>query len=301
MYEANHAQRSERRRIGAVRLHRGSGRKQANKRRAMRKASRPQKLIRHPHNTRHYGTLKVSNIPIQLEHYPQWFWDTIKASKEDRKQLFMGRRKVLDGRACRRSPSVEPKNRSELDSHADSFTNDKHENVTIGTVATYWISDDGTPYMLIIHEALYFGDKKKTTLLTPNQLRHNGLVVDDVPRQFDIHSTHSIYDPASNVRIPLSLNGVCSGFTSYKPTAKEFLTTTKIYLTSDQPWDPYSGAMERAEQEACLRLDAIQAASQSIQDNLLLLDTADNGIGSQSFFTGEDPPNLLNYSSPSLF
>jgi hypothetical protein len=272
----------------------------------MRKASRPQKLIRHPHNTRHYGTLKVSNIPIQLEHYPQWFWDTIKASKEDRKQLFMGRRKVLDSRACRRSPSLQPKHRSELDSHADtcvagantvliwdsgraatvfSFANDKHENVPIGTVATYWISEDGTPYMLIIHEALYFGDKVKTTLLTPNQLRHNGLVVDDVPRQFDLHSTHSIFDPISNVRIPLSLNGVCSGFTSYKPTAEEFLTTTKIYLTSDQPWDPYSGALEQAEQEACLRLDAIQAASQSIQDNLLLLDTADVAIRRQSTYT----------------
>jgi hypothetical protein len=136
-----------------------------------------------------------------------------------------------------------PTNRSELGSHADkciagsncafisgdgrtanvspAVTNFSCDNVPIGTVATYWESPDGTPYILIIHEALYFGDRVDTTLLTPNQMRHNGLVVEDVPRQFDLNSTHSIYDPVSRVRIPLSLNGVFSGFTSYKPSEEE--------------------------------------------------------------------------------
>jgi hypothetical protein len=269
-----------------MRLLRGS-----SKRQAIRKARR-QKIVRHPDNTRHYGTLKVSKIPIQIEHCPQVFWETIKASKEDRKLLFVRRRKVLEGRVCRRSSNLKHKNRSELDSHADtclagantvligddgrttsvcSSINDIYDNVTIGTVATYWISDDGTPYILIIHEALYFGDKVKITLLTPNQMRHFGLVVDDVPRQFDLSSTHSIYDPVSRVRIPLSLNGVCSGFTSYKPTAKQLRTTARIYLTSDQPWEPYSGALEQTERDACIRLES----------------QADNDIGRANPFSQE--------------
>jgi hypothetical protein len=95
--------------------------------------------------------------------------------------------------------------RCELDLHADTcvagpntiliaedgrvvnvflYSRDKTSNVPIATVVTLWEAPNGEKLMLIIHEALYFGDRNKaSTLLTPNQLRHNGLVVDDVPRQ----------------------------------------------------------------------------------------------------------------------
>jgi hypothetical protein len=170
----------------------------------------------------------------------------------------------------------QPMYRTELDSHADNcvagantvlvktdgrtttvtdFKGTKCDNIPIGTVATYWESPNGTPYILIIHEALYFGDKFDVTLLTPNQMRHNGLVVEDVPRQFDADSTHSIYDPVSRIRIPLSLNGVFSGFTSYKPTKAEFHTLPRIYLTSDGHWHPYSDDLARAERS---HLDSIE-------------------------------------------
>ena len=72
--------------------------------------------------------------------------------------------------------------------------------VSIATVATLWIHPtDGQPYILIINEALYFGDRVDVTLLNPNQLRANGIIVEDVPRQFDPKSSHSIYHPTATL------------------------------------------------------------------------------------------------------
>jgi hypothetical protein len=66
--------------------------------------------------------------------------------------------------------------------------------------------------MLIIHEALHFGDRQESTLLNSNQLRANGLIVEDVPRQYDLNSLHLIVAPKAGVTIPLSIRGVISGF-----------------------------------------------------------------------------------------
>jgi hypothetical protein len=54
--------------------------------------------------------------------------------------------------------------------------------VKIATLATL-CEDlmDGQLYFLIIHEALYFGDHLKQTLLNPNQLQLHGLLVEDAP------------------------------------------------------------------------------------------------------------------------
>ena len=65
--------------------------------------------------------------------------------------------------------------------------------VKIATLDTIWEDPmDGQLYILIIHEALYFGDHLKQTLLNPNQLQLHGLLVKDAPRQFDPKSSHSI-------------------------------------------------------------------------------------------------------------
>ena len=63
-------------------------------------------------------------------------------------------------------------------------------------------------FVLIIGQALYFGDKIQ------DLLRANGVVVDDIPRHLspNFSSSHSIYFPEEKIRIPLSLNGVISYF-----------------------------------------------------------------------------------------
>ena len=98
--------------------------------------------------------------------------------------------------------------RWELDSHADTCVagsntlrvSDEGREVTVHgysdelalmiaqvtTVTTLWIHTEmGQPYILVMHESLYFGDRMGTTLICPNQVRANGIKVEDVLRQFD--------------------------------------------------------------------------------------------------------------------
>ena len=143
------------------------------------------------------------------------------------------------------------------------------QDVSIATVATLWIHpDDGQPYILVIHEALYFGDRVDVTLLNPNQLRANGVKVEDVPRQFDPKSSHSIYHPTTKLRIPLSLDGISSGFVSRKPTWAEYEQFPHIELTSPMRWDPSSDEFAKKE-ETCV-------SSVCVAEKLLATDHARN-------------------------
>jgi hypothetical protein len=93
------------------------------------------------------------------------------------------------------------------------------------------------PYLLILNECLFFGDRLNHTLLCPNQLRSNGLVVHDTPPMFDCNSTHSIYDPVSDMRIPMDLKGAVSYFDSYAPTLEEAMDMPIIVLASPINWE----------------------------------------------------------------
>jgi hypothetical protein len=112
----------------------------------------------------------------------------------------------------------------------------------------------GETLILIIGQALYFGDKVQDILLNPNQLRANGAIVDDIPRHLSLNlcSSHSIYFPKGKIRIPLSLNGVILYFNVRKPTLHEINTCTNVSLTDDSlEWNPYCssfGSRGRSEQ-----------------------------------------------------
>ena len=158
--------------------------------------------------------------------------------------------RYIDLRRIRSAKSIAKSTaRCELDSHADTCvagantlivetTGQKvyvygfHEalgpmaNIDIGTAATIWdCPTTGISYMVIISEALCFGDEIADTLLTPNQVRANSVKVDDVPKQFDSKSRHSIHSfpkPDEDVEIPLEMEGIISGFTTRKPTWEEY-------------------------------------------------------------------------------
>jgi hypothetical protein len=79
------------------------------------------------------------------------------------------------------------------------------------------------------------------TLLCPNQLRAYGVTVDDTPTQYNQASTQSLYNPDSELRIPLELDGIISGFTTRALTPRE-IDNTKLHIemSSDMPWNPNS-------------------------------------------------------------
>jgi hypothetical protein len=86
------------------------------------------------------------------------------------------------------------------------------------------------------------GETMKHSLLNPNQLHCNGLIVQDTPTMFDPTSTHLIYNPASGIRIPLDLNGVICYFPRYAPTLEESNLMKPIVLTSNANWAAVSAA-----------------------------------------------------------
>jgi hypothetical protein len=101
----------------------------------------------------------------------------------------------------------------------------------------------GETYIIVIPQALYLGNYIDYTLLCPNQLRHHGVVVDDVPRHLSLdpsQATHSIFFPEENVRIPLEMRGVISLFHTRAPSADEIENCKWLCITSEQDWDPHS-------------------------------------------------------------
>jgi hypothetical protein len=85
------------------------------------------------------------------------------------------------------------------------------KDIPITTVGTTWVNPaNGQAHLLIIHEYIYFGTRLNHSLLCPNQMRHNGIVVHDTPTQFDpqsstlraIHVFHCYYVGQSHILKP---------------------------------------------------------------------------------------------------
>lgn len=188
--------------------------------------------------------------------------------------------------------------RMELDSHADTIVggnncvvidttgrtvsvspfSDEYEalqDIPIASIATaYDCPMTGQVYILIFNEALYFGDRMTHSLLCPNQLRAHGIQVDDTPIQYNETSTHSLYVPEHDLRIPLSLEGVISGFDTRQPTTAELDDiSTHVELSSSIEWNPHSTEFSTAENTAVTAqphsleqrsIDAVLSASRSV-------------------------------------
>jgi hypothetical protein len=180
-------------------------------------------------------------------------------------------------RALYRVSAVNPDNtgecRSELDSHADTCVGGSNtallgpaqtvarvsafapgygsKDYPVGTIGTVWTDPlSGIDYLLVIHQAIFLGKELKHSLLNPNQMRANGLNVDDCPKQYDPKSTHSIVVEDPQVTIPLSLHGIVSYFPSRKPTQEDVESLEWITLTGTARWKPKS--KEFAEKEALM-------------------------------------------------
>jgi hypothetical protein len=189
--------------------------------------------------------------------------------------------------------------RNKLDSHADTivagancvlieqtgkvvsvlpFSSEHNsiDDIPIATVATAYDTGKGETYILIYNEALYFGDRMSHTLLCPNQLRHNGLIVDDVPVQYSEKSTHSIFIEEANLRIPLHLDGIISGFTIRQPSMAELADISNhVEMTSADDWNPDSKDFAKAEEKALLTNQRIDQTSTRDEASPVMM-TVDN-------------------------
>ena len=92
---------------------------------------------------------------------------------------------------------------AEVEAYSPDYPSKK---VPIATVATaYDCPTSGATYVLIINEALYFGDSLPFSLISPNQLRDNDVHVDERHRQHATESIFGILIPSVPLRIPFTL------------------------------------------------------------------------------------------------
>lgn len=110
----------------------------------------------------------------------------------------------------------------------------------------------GDTFIICLNQGLYFGDNMKHSLLNQNQIRANGIVVDDCPVHLspDRSSTHSILFPDEGVRIQLQPHGCMSYFPIRLPTEKELRQCKWLDVTSYTEWQPYSPKFEDGEANA---------------------------------------------------
>ena len=118
---------------------------------------------------------------------------------------------------------------------------DSIKDIPVGTVATAYRAESGTVYVLIIHEALFFGMSMDHSLINPNQIRHNGTPVCDNP--FDNNNVLGIDHP--DVFIPFVTQGAAIFFESYVPSDEDLIECPRIELTSNTEWNPKTVSMAR--------------------------------------------------------
>ena len=174
---------------------------------------------------------------------------------------------------------------SHLDSHADTCTGGKNmvlipgtstkrvevsgfssdigsiKGVPVGTCAmAYDDPSDGITYIIMFGECIYFGERMEHSLLCPNQIRSNGNIVEDTPRQFDKKSQHGMTlrneDTEEQLFVPFSMEGVISVIeNTRKPTQQELEECAVFWATSDVDWNPYSHSFAEDERK-CLELES---------------------------------------------
>ena len=92
----------------------------------------------------------------------------------------------------------------------DSYTPMK--NVRFANACYAYDAEDGRTYILHHHYGLDFTDTMEDSILCTNQSRAHGVIVDDVPKQFDQtgKSSHAIIFSKDDAVLPLSLHNSIS-------------------------------------------------------------------------------------------
>ena len=110
------------------------------------------------------------------------------------------------------------------------------ENIDICTAATAWMHPSGETLLLVFGQGLWFGPRMKKSLINPNQCRAYGISVCDDPT--DPHRELGIYDKDSDTFISMVMNGSFCSMLTRCPTPEEMDRCRRIYLSSEDMWDP---------------------------------------------------------------
>ena len=112
-------------------------------------------------------------------------------------------------------------------------------NITTVNAAFAYDTDDGQIYIIELNQCLDFSSTMEHSLLCTNQAIINGVVIDDCPIALDPsgQSTHSIYFPEEDKRLPLLSKFPISFLPVRRPTREELDNCPTLCLTSSDEWD----------------------------------------------------------------
>ena len=123
----------------------------------------------------------------------------------------------------------------------------------VSAALAYDDPNTGEVKILIVHQAILIPTIDHT-LLSPMQMRMNGVNVDECPRFLDPKlddDSHTIQVPGPDgdvLHVPLRLHGVTSYFPCRKPTQEEFNSGDQYVLTAETPeWDPHDSSFAKQE------------------------------------------------------
>lgn len=162
------------------------------------------------------------------------------------------------------------------------FRGDNHEpdEIPIASGITAYDHPDGRTFLLVVHEALWYGSRMDHSLINPNQLRHNGIHFWDNP--FD-HERGLLIDIDDQHVIPLHAQGTKILFRSRVPTQEELQDERipQIELTSMNAWDPHTVHLSQVSVSSKRPLPDIRTQLRhvseiSVQPTTLVLDPRSN-------------------------
>ncbi len=96
-------------------------------------------------------------------------------------------------------------------------------------------NNKGEFWILVVHEAIWLGDKMKHTLINSNQVRASGILLCDDPMDPFCH----LGMIAQDFFVPFIMQGTTCSFTTRTPTSWELDNCPRLELTSEDEWDPH--------------------------------------------------------------
>jgi hypothetical protein len=128
----------------------------------------------------------------------------------------------------------------------DGYEAEKH--VPVATCATFITTGQGTEFILVGHEMLYFGREMERSLLNQIQIRHHithhgGYIQDNFTREDE--ELGMLTGNAGEVFIPFQMNGTALNFESRVPSKDEVDNLPHIVITANDAWDPKTVRLQK--------------------------------------------------------
>ena len=224
--------------------------------------------------------LKVSAITSGMRHCKQMKVESLKTDNDE--DIFVGR--------------------TEMDSHADTIVagrntlllaytdrvcevspySDEYEpmkDVPIVKAATGYTSYTGESYILVMNEALYM-PKLDHTLINPNQLRHNGVMVQDSPFA---GTPMTILSHKDDFCACLISKGNTIFLNTWKPTQEELEMYPHVQLSSQEPWNPQTMNFPSYSESEMAKIETRNISSVKARNEVEVMNSCEEGFEIEDF------------------